>query len=291
MLITGENGTGKELSARAVHYMSSRKAKPFVAVNCAALPETLVESELFGIEKGVATGVERRIGRIESANGGTLFLDEIGDLSLTAQAKLLRVLQEREVEWVGGRRPVPVDVRLIAATNKDLKEEIQQNRFRQDLFFRLNVIHVHMPALREIRNDIPLLAMHFLKRHSKEVGRDIQSFSPEALKALSVYHWPGNVRELENEVKRSMVLATTREIRVQDLSESILEERLEIPEANANKKPGEKQSLKDRVTSLEIHMIRDAMTQTEGDRRRTAKMLGLSHQGLLNKLKRYGLED
>jgi Nif-specific regulatory protein len=291
VLITGENGTGKELSARAIHYMSSRKAKPFVAVNCAALPETLVESELFGIEKGVATGVERRIGRIESANGGTLFLDEIGDLSLTAQAKLLRVLQEREVEWVGGRRPVPVDIRLIAATNKDLKEEIQQNRFRQDLFFRLNVIHVHMPALREIRNDIPLLAMHFLKRHSKEVGREIHTFSPEALKALSVYNWPGNVRELENEVKRAMVLATTREIRLQDLSESILEERLEIPETNSGKKPGEKQSLKDRVTSLEIQMIRDAMTQTDGDRRRTAKMLGLSHQGLLNKLKRYGLED
>jgi transcriptional regulator with GAF, ATPase, and Fis domain len=144
--------------------MSARRSKPFVAVNCAALPDTLVESELFGIEKGVATGVERRVGRIESANGGTLFLDEIGDLSLTAQAKLLRVLQEREVEWVGGRRPVPVDVRVIAATNKDLREEIQQNRFRQDLYFRLNVIHVHMPALREIRTDIPLLAMYFLKK-------------------------------------------------------------------------------------------------------------------------------
>ncbi|PYR69861.1 MAG: sigma-54-dependent Fis family transcriptional regulator, partial [Acidobacteria bacterium] len=145
VLVTGENGTGKELSARAIHYQSQRRSKPFVAVNCAALPESLVESELFGIEKGVATGVERRVGRIESANGGTLFLDEIGDLSMTAQAKLLRVLQEREVEWVGGRRPVPVDVRLIAATNKDLKEEIKQNRFRQDLFFRLNVIHIRMP--------------------------------------------------------------------------------------------------------------------------------------------------
>ena len=150
--------------------MSPRKNKPFVAVNCAALPETLVESELFGIEKGVATGVERRVGRIESANGGTLFLDEIGDLSLSAQAKLLRVLQEREVEWVGGRKPVPVDIRLVAATNKDLKEEIRQNRFRQDLFFRLNVIHIHMPPLREIRTDIPLLATHFLRKHAKEIG-------------------------------------------------------------------------------------------------------------------------
>jgi Nif-specific regulatory protein len=293
VLITGENGTGKELSARAVHYMSVRRAKPFVAVNCAALPEPLVESELFGIEKGVATGVERRVGRIESANGGTLFLDEIGDLSLSAQAKLLRVLQEREVEWVGGRRPIPIDIRLIAATNKDLKEEIRQNRFRQDLFFRLNVIHLRMPALREIRTDIPLLATHFLRKYTKEIGREIQGFSQDALKALTTYHWPGNVRELENEVKRAMVLATSKEIQLQDLSESIIEERLVIPEISESgkKSSGEKQSLKDRVTTLEIQMIRDAMTQTENDRRRAAKILGLSHQGLINKLKRYGLED
>src|SRR5262245_11690856 len=290
-LITGENGTGKELSARAIHYMSARRSKPFVAVNCAALPDTLIESELFGIEKGVATGVERRVGRIESANGGTLFLDEIGDLSLTAQAKLLRVLQEREVEWVGGRRPVPVDIRLIGATNKDLKEEIQQNRFRQDLFFRLNVIHIRMPALREIRADIPLLAMFFLKKHSKELGRDMHGFLPDALKALTAYHWPGNVRELENEVKRAMVLATDREIQIQDLSDNIREERLAMPEAESGKKSGEKQSLKDRVTTLEIQMIRDAMGQTEGDRRRAGRILGLSHQGRLNKLKRYGLEN
>jgi len=291
VLVTGENGTGKELSARAIHYMSGRRSRPFVAVNCAAIPETLVESELFGIEKGVATGVERRVGRIESAHGGTLFLDEIGDLSITAQAKLLRVLQEREVEWVGGRKPVPVDVRLIAATNKDLKEEIQQSRFRQDLFFRLNVIHVRMPALREIRTDIPLLAMYFLKKHSKDIGRNIQGFTADALKAMTAYHWPGNIRELENEVKRSMVLATTNEIRLLDLSEVILEERLVDPEPDSGKKSGDKQSLKDRVTNLEIQMIRDAMSQTENDKRRASRILGLSHQGLLNKLKRYGLED
>src|SRR6266705_2272002 len=291
VLITGENGTGKELSARAIHYMSPRRNKPFVAVNCAALPETLVEAELFGIEKGVASGVERRTGRIESANGGTLFLDEIGDLSLTAQAKLLRVLQEREVEWVGGRRPVPVDIRLIAATNKDLKEEIRQNRFRQDLFFRLNVIHIRMPALREIRADIPLLATYFLRKYAKEIGRDIQSFSQDAMKTLMTYHWPGNVRELENEVKRGVVLATGREIQVTDLSEAIVEERLAVPEMESAMKSGEKQTLKDRVTTLEIQMIRDAMAQTDSDRRRAAKMLGLSHQGLLNKLKRYGLDD
>src|SRR5437867_3106528 len=290
-LITGENGTGKELSARAIHYMSGRRGKPFVAVNCAALPDTLVESELFGIEKGVATGVERRVGRIESANGGTLFLDEIGDLSLTAQAKLLRVLQEREVEWVGGRKPVPIDVRLIAATNKDLKEEIKQNRFRQDLFFRLNVIHIRMPALREIRTDIPLLATYFLRKHAKDLERDIQGFSQNAVKALMSYHWPGNIRELENEVKRAVVLTSVREIQVEDLSEAIVEERLAVPEMESAMKSGEKQTLKDRVTTLEIQMIRDAMAQTDSDRRRAAKMLGLSHQGLLNKLKRYGLDN
>src|SRR3989475_188206 len=291
VVITGENGTGKELSARAIHYLSQRRAKPFIAVNCAALPEPLVESELFGIEKGVATGVERRVGRIESANGGTLFLDEIGDLSPTAQAKLLRVLQEREVEWVGGRRPVPVDIRLIAATNKDLKEEIKQNRFRQDLFFRLNVIHLRMPALREIRSDVPLLATHFLRKYAKEVGRDVQAFSQNAVKTLMSYHWPGNIRELENEVKRAVVLTSGREIEVDDLSEAIAEEHLAVPEAESGKKSGEKQTLKDRVTTLEIQMIRDAMAQTDSDRRRAAKMLGLSHQGLLNKLKRYGLDD
>ncbi len=291
VLITGENGTGKELSARAIHYMSPRRTKPFVAVNCAALPEALVESELFGIEKGVATGVERRVGRIESANGGTLFLDEIGDLSLTAQAKLLRVLQEREVEWVGGRKPVPIDIRLVAATNKDLKEEIKQNRFRQDLFFRLNVIHIHMPSLREVRADIPLLAMHFLRKYVKEIGHDVQGFSQDALKALTSYPWPGNVRELENEVKRAMVLAVGSEIQVSDLSESIQEERFAVSTESSGKQSADKQQLKDRVTALEIQMIREAMSQTAGDRRRTAKLLGLSHQGLLNKLKRYGLED
>src|SRR5688572_1094227 len=292
VLITGENGTGKELSARAIHYMSSRGAKPFVAVNCAALPEQLVESELFGIEKGVATGVERRMGRIESANGGTLFLDEIGDLSMTAQAKLLRVLQEREVDWVGGRKPVPVDVRLVAATNKDLREEIQRGHFRQDLFFRLNVVHVRMPSLREIRGDIPMLATHFLRKQAKELAREIDGFEPEAMKALTAYDWTGNIRELENEVKRAVVLTTSRKITFEDLSETVKEERLEplesdlIPASSSGKS---KQSLKDRVTVLEIQMIRDAMSQTGNDKRRTAKMLGLSHQGLLNKLKRYGL--
>jgi Nif-specific regulatory protein len=292
VLVTGENGTGKELTARSVHYMSPRRKGPFVAVNCAALPETLVESELFGIEKGVASGVERRMGRIESANGGTLFLDEIGDLSLPAQAKLLRVLQEREVEWVGGRKPVPVDVRLVAATNKDLKEEISKGKFRQDLFFRLNVIHIHMPPLREIRADLPLIATFFLRKYSREMGRDVDIISPEAMKSLTTYDWPGNVRELENEIKRAVVLSLGPRIEADDLSEAIREERLISADTSslANRTAdGKPQSIKNRVTSLEIQMIRDAMSQAGNDKRRAAKMLGLSHQGLLNKLKRYGL--
>jgi Nif-specific regulatory protein len=296
VLVTGENGTGKELSARAIHYMSSRRGKPFVAVNCAALPEQLVESELFGIEKGVATGVERRVGRIESANGGTLFLDEIGDLSLTAQAKLLRVLQEREVDWVGGRKPVPVDVRLIAATNKDLKKEIEKGRFRPDLYFRLNVVHIHMPPLRDNRSDIPVLAMYFLRKQSKELNRELTGFTHEALQLLTAYPWPGNVRELENEVKRSAVLAAGSQISPDDLSDSIREERLDPPPAEsrptADGAPSGgsgKHSMKDRVVVLEIQMIRDAMSKVNNDKRRAAKLLGLSLQGLLNKLKRYGL--
>src|SRR5262249_37246760 len=196
-----------------------------------------------------------------------------------------------EVEWVGGRRPIPIDIRLVAATNKDLKEEIKQTRFRQDLFFRLNVIHIRMPALREMRSDIPLLATHFLRKYSKEMGRDLQGLSQDATKALMAYHWPGNVRELENEIKRGVVLASGPQIEVQDLSDPICEERLVGAEADSPKNAGDKQTLKDRVTTLEIQMIRDAMTQTGSDRRRAAKVLGLSHQGLINKLKRYGLED
>src|SRR6516225_7741908 len=197
VLITGENGTGKELSARAVHYMSTRRTKPFVALNCAALPESLVESELFGIERGVATGVERRLGKFEAANGGTLFLDEIGDLSLTAQAKLLRVLQEKVVEHVGGRKPIPVDVRILSATNKNLEAEIRKGTFREDLYYRLKVIQIQMPPLREIREDIPGLANYFLVNYCREMKMEPMNLAPEAARACTDYPWPGNVRELE----------------------------------------------------------------------------------------------
>src|SRR5262249_32331439 len=198
VLITGESGTGKERVAKAIHYTSPRSRKPFVALNCAALPETLLESELFGIEKGVATGVERRMGQFQKADGGTLFLDEIGDLSLTAQAKILRVLQERVVERVGGRAALPVDVRRLAATNKDLEAEIAKGNFREDLYYRIKVIHIHMPPLRDIREEIPLLATHFLKDYCQETGRGQLEFSPGILRKLSASPWPGNVRQLRN---------------------------------------------------------------------------------------------
>ncbi|HSE84314.1 MAG TPA: sigma-54 dependent transcriptional regulator, partial [Thermodesulfobacteriota bacterium] len=203
VLITGESGTGKELAARTIHSNSSRCDKPFVAINCAALPESLLESELFGIEKGVATGVERRAGKIEMANGGTLFLDEIGDMSLSAQTKLLRVLQERKLERIGGRSTIEVDVRVLAATNKDLQKEIEKGNFREDLYYRLNVVHINMPSLREIKEDIPLIARHLLSSFVNELGRDPLSFSPKAMNTLVNYNWPGNVRELENEIKRA----------------------------------------------------------------------------------------
>ncbi len=291
VLITGENGTGKELAARAIHYGGPRRDKPFVAVNCAALPESLIEAELFGIEKGVATGVDRRVGRIESASGGTLFLDEIGDLSMTAQAKLLRVLQEREVEWVGGRKPVPVDIRLVAATNKELSREIEAGRFRQDLFFRLNIVHLKMAALREMRGDIALLATHFLQKYGPELGSQTKGFSTEAIKALISHEWPGNVRELENEVKRALVLSAEEQVQVDDLSEAIRENNLSVlPAERASVSADTRKLLKDRVATLEIQMIREALSEAEGDRRKASKLLGLSHQGLINKVKRYGLE-
>ncbi|MGH7889111.1 MAG: sigma-54 interaction domain-containing protein, partial [Thermodesulfobacteriota bacterium] len=217
-LITGESGTGKELAARTIHINSPRSDKPFIAINCAALPESLLESELFGIEKGVATGVEKRVGRIEAADGGTLFLDEIGDMSLSAQAKLLRVLQERKLERVGGRNTIEVDVRVIAATNKDLKKEIDKESFREDLYYRLNVVQIRMPPLRERRDDISLLANYFLTNFAGELGKGSINFSPEAMDRILKYNWPGNVRELENEVKRAAVLADGNVIEKGNLS-------------------------------------------------------------------------
>jgi Nif-specific regulatory protein len=285
VLITGESGTGKELVAKAIHYTSPRARKPFVALNCAALPETLLESELFGIEKGVATGVNSRVGQFQKADGGTLFLDEIGDLSLTAQAKILRVLQERVLERVGGRVPIPVDVRVLAATNKDLEAEIARGNFREDLFYRLKVIHIHMPPLRDIREEIPLLANHFLKEHCRESNRGALEFSPTVLRKLAGAAWPGNVRQLRNEVMRLAACARGQVIEEDDLWEGI-----PAPAPASLPSPGPRaKSLKTAISELEQTMIREALQETRNNQQQAARVLGLSRQGLINKMKRYSI--
>ena len=286
VLITGDSGTGKELVAKAIHYSSPRVRRPFVALNCAALPDSLVESELFGIEKGVATGVERRIGKFEEANGGTLFLDEIGDLSAASQAKILRVLQERVVEHVGGRKEIPVDVRVVAATNKNLEAEIRKGSFRQDLFYRLKVAHIQMPALREIPEDIPLLSKFFLSQYCGEMKKQIMSLSPEALDCFVHYSWPGNVRELENEIRRIVVSVPRQMILEDDLSPGIrgcASETLAAISAGAG-------DLKANVTDLEKRMILAALREHRQNQQQAARSLGLSRQGLIKKMKRYGLK-
>jgi len=286
VLITGESGTGKELAAKAIHYTSPRSRKAFVALNCAALPETLVESELFGIEKGVATGVEARIGQFQKADGGTLFLDEIGDLSLPAQAKILRVLEERVVERVGGRTAIPVDVRILAATNRDLPADIARGAFREDLFYRLNVVHIHMPPLREIREEIPLLANHFLQEYCREAGRRPMRFSAEVMRRLLHADWPGNVRQLRNEVMR-LAACTPGEVIVED--DSWLEIKVRPRTRPSAAEPPARTSLKQAVDALERRMIAEALQATRNNQLQAARILGVSRQGLINKMKRYAL--
>jgi transcriptional regulator with PAS, ATPase and Fis domain len=285
VLITGESGTGKELVAKAVHYNSSRARCQFVALNCAAVPESLVESELFRIEERVATGVERRIGKFEAASGGTLFLDEVGDLSLAAQAKILRVLQERMIERVGGRKEIPVDARILAATNRDLEAEIKVGNFRKDLYYRLKVVHIEMPALREIPDDISLLANYFLDSYCRETKKERKKLAAGALRCILNYGWPGNVRELENEMKRLVLLTTKRMITEDDLPEAI---------RNAGSKQVTARLIsarpfKDRVEEYERQIILEALETCRRNQKQTAKLLGLSRQGLINKMKRYGI--
>jgi Nif-specific regulatory protein len=288
ILITGESGTGKDLVARSVHFASPRARGPFVALNCAAMPETLVETELFGVEKGVATGVDRRIGKFEAANGGTLFLDEIGDLPLLAQAKILRVLQERAVERLGGRGIIPVDVRIVAATNKDVESAIAKGQFREDLYYRLNVVRLRTPALREIREDLPLLAAYFLSEAAREMKRPSAELSSSALFAVQTYSWPGNVRQLQNEMRRAVVCARGPVIEAADLSEAL---QSAPAEGSASSRPASATalSLPEEVEELEKVRIRAALSACGQNQVRTARKLGLSRQGLINKLKRYGL--
>jgi len=218
VLITGQSGTGKRLVARTIHDMSSRRTKPFVTFSPVPLPEPLAERELFGFKKDVASGVERHVGRIESAKGGTLLVDEIGDLSLTSQAKLLRALQERALEPVGSDGKIPIDIRFIATASKDLENEVRQNRFDRYFFYRISVVHLRMPALRDIRTDIPVLATHFLHQFTKEYGRDIQGFSEDAQKALATYDWPGNIAHLRNTISHAVALSEGKIISADDLN-------------------------------------------------------------------------
>jgi transcriptional regulator with GAF, ATPase, and Fis domain len=276
VLIEGESGTGKELAARAIHRNSPRSGKPFVTINCAAIPEGLLESELFGHEKGSFTGaVAQKKGRLEVAEGGTVFLDEIGDMAAALQVKLLRVLQEREFERVGGNRSISVDVRVIAATNRDLRETVRSGGFRQDLYYRLNVVSLTLPALRERREDVPMLAEYFVLKCAKKCKVKPRRLSPQAMACLLNYDWPGNVRELENAIERSLVLSLTDEIRPEDLPESVLEKG-----SGAEDEPGQYHAS---VISLKKKLILDAIEQAKGSYTEAARILGV-HPNYLHRL-------
>jgi transcriptional regulator with GAF, ATPase, and Fis domain len=268
VLLRGESGTGKEVAARALHQASPRADKPFVAVNCATLSETLLESELFGHEKGAFTGaVARKIGKAEAADGGTLFLDELGEIPLPLQSKLLRFLQEREIERVGGTHPIPVNVRVVAATNRDLEQAIRAGAFRADLYYRLNVIPLHLPPLRERRDDISLLASHFAARISRRLGRPLAGFTPEARACLLRYDWPGNVRELANAVERALVLGEGDLIRPEDLPETVLESAA-APEVSLGQ-------YHETIQETKKRLIRSAVAAAGGNITRAAARLGL----------------
>ncbi len=289
VLIEGESGTGKELVAKAIHFNSPRRDKPFIPVSCSALAETLLESELFGHEKGAFTGaVSTRKGRFELAHGGTLFLDEIGELSPGLQVKLLRVLQERSFERVGGVRPITVDIRLIAATNRNLKDEVARGRFREDLFFRLNVVHLVLPPLRERREDIRLLVNHFVEKYGAErkFGMPVKGVAPEVERIFYEYEWPGNVRELENLIERVMVLCPHEIITPADLppdfarnSENLLQ--LGIPQDAR---------LYETLEAVEKAMIERALRLCNNVQAHAAELLGITRSGLNQKIRRYGLD-
>ena len=290
VLITGESGTGKELVARAIHEGSARAQKPLVVVNCAALAENLLESELFGHERGSFTGADkRRDGRFVQADGGTLFLDEIGEMPLPLQAKLLRALQQGEVQRVGSDTPIHVSVRVIAATNRNLREEVDQRRFREDLYFRLNVITIEVPPLRARAEDIPLLAAHFLQRYAERNRKTIKGFAPQALDAMLRYPWPGNVRELENAVERAVILCTGDLITGRELPLSIATAE-EEPAATPPPDTGAGSLAGLSLDELERRAILDTLHQTGDNKSEAARRLGITRATLHNKLRKYGLE-
>jgi len=277
VLISGDSGTGKELVARAIHSQSYRKDKPFIAVSCAALPESLLESELFGHEKGAFTGAHaQRKGKFEIANRGTLFLDEIGEMSANIQVHLLRVLEEKEFARVGGNELIKVDVRVISATNKDMKKAVASGQFREDLYYRLNVVTIELPSLRKRREDIPLLAQHFLKKFAVENQKELTGFSPEATDFLLKYGWPGNVRELENAIERAVILAQNSCIEAADLRQ----ENLQLTHSAS---PGKT------LAEMEGEHIRNILNETGGNYSEAARILGISRVTLYNRIRAYGL--
>ena len=306
VLIQGESGTGKELIARAIHENSPRKGSAFVPVNCAAIPDELLESELFGYVKGAFTGAQQsKIGRVQFADGGTLFLDEIGDMKPTLQAKLLRVLQEREVEQVGGVKPMKVDVRVIAATHQHLESLVAEGRFREDLYYRLAVIPVQAPALRERRDDITLLIESFIDRFSRRKGDRRTSLGPIALKSLQAYHWPGNVRELENLVQRLVILHRGKKVSMKELpekyrcevSEPELEETVNSEDYNTVQVEPPEVKWSDQglnfnqlISDFEDRLILEALERTGGNKKEAANLLNLKRTTLIEKIKKKGLE-
>ena len=301
VLITGESGTGKELVARALHENSSRKAQPFIKINCAAIPKTLMESELFGYEKGAFTGaVSSKPGRFELASGGTLFLDEIGELPLEMQVKLLRVLQESEFERVGGIKTIKVDVRVIAATNRDLQKEVAQGNFREELYYRLNVVPISLPPLRERQSDIPLLVAHFINKFNERLRKAVSGLEPDALGALLSYPFPGNIRELENVLERTVLLCEGPVISLRDLPGELQAGAGAQGQAPPSgpipvRAPVSASSLKDIVRQeterVERELIIQALAETSGNVTQAARQLRISRKSLQNKMKEFGLRD
>ena len=284
VLIQGASGTGKELVARAIHYNSNRKQGPFITTNCAALPEGLVESELFGHEKGAFTGAIRtNKGRFELADGGTLLLDEISEISIGLQAKLLRVIQEREIERVGGGKPIPVDVRIISTTNRDLQKEVEEGRFREDLYYRLNVVPIHLPSISERRDDIAFLVHHFMNVYSKENELPLKGVSEKAMKMLSQREWHGNVREIENCIERAVVMCTP-DVNILDVNHFFLQDKLFSDSQYIS--PTNEVTLRE----VEKSLIISTLEKMENNRTKTADQLGISVRTLRNKLNEYRLE-
>jgi len=288
VLITGESGTGKELVARAIHQKSPRRSRPFLTVNCASIPENLLEAELFGHEKGSFTGAhQQRLGKFELAHEGTLFLDEIGEMPSGMQAKILRVLQEREIERIGGVKPIPVDLRIIAATNQDLADAVKTGRFREDLLFRLNVVNIHLPPLRERLEDIPLLAQAFLKQYAQKFTRRVGRIGEQAKTWLLRQPWPGNVRELENVIQRSVVLAEADVLELDDLQDAA-QSPVETPSEPMG--AGRLRDHVERVSAdIEKKLIEKALADENDQRSAAARRLGISRKHLYNKMKKYGL--